>query len=144
MQRMRARKKDAGLKAVVTWVPRREQHRLPPLELRLLQARSLALHVMVARKIENHPELLERAHRTLARWRERVSGVPGAAIRAWSQALRLPWPEFATLMTEQSENGVRLRSMTPLLDVLTARERKRVYDAFRVVKGRVSFARGAP
>ncbi|MGH8204738.1 MAG: hypothetical protein ACREST_09030 [Steroidobacteraceae bacterium] len=134
MRRMRARRKAAGLKVVVTWKRRAACPQPPPLELRLLQARSLALHVMAARKIDGQPQLLEIARSNLARWRERNNGTPGAAIRAWRRVLRLPWPEIAASMTEQSENGVRLRSTTPFLDVLTRRERKLVYDAFRVVK----------
>lgn len=58
--------------------------------------------------------------------------------------LRLPWPEIAALMTEQSENGVRLRGTTPFLEVLTLRERRRVCDAFRVVKGKPSFQEDQP
>jgi hypothetical protein len=89
---------------------------------------------MVARKIDDKPRLLETAHQNLARWRKRDSGTSGVAIRAWCKALRLPWPELAALMTEQSGDGVRLRSTTPFLDVLTPREQKRVYDAFRVIE----------
>lgn len=132
MRSMRARRKAAGLKPAVTWVRQDERLRLPPLELSLLHARSLALHAMVARKIETQPSLLARAHANLARWRERGSGASGAAIRAWSKVLRMPWPEIAALMTEQSENGLRLRSTTPFLGVLSSRERKRICDAFRL------------
>jgi hypothetical protein len=130
MRSMRARRKAAGLKPAVTWV--RQDERLPPLELSLLHARNLAMHAMVARKIETQPSLLAHAHANLTRWLERGSGAPGAAIRAWSKVLRLPWPEIAALMTEQSEIGLRLRSMTPFRGVLSPRERKRICDAFRL------------
>jgi len=130
---MRARRKAAGLKLVVAWVPRNPRPPPPDLYQRLLQARSLALHVMVARKIDGNPHLLEIAHLALARWRECGSATPDTAIRAWRKVLRLPWPEIAALMTEQSDAGVCLRSTTPLLDVLTPRERKKICDAFRVV-----------
>ena len=91
---------------------------------------------MAARKIESRPALLEIAHRNLARWRERNGATPGDAIRAWRKVLRLSWPQVSALMTEQTEDGVRLRSTTPLLDVLTPRERKRIYDAFRMALDR--------
>ena len=133
MRRMREWRKAAGLKAVLTWTPRHEPRDPPSPELRLLQARSLALHVLAARKIEAQPELLEVAHRNLARWRERGSATPGAAIRAWRSVLHRTWPEISALMTEQSELGIRLRGTTPFFGVLTPRERKRVYDAFRAV-----------
>jgi hypothetical protein len=131
---MRMRRKAAGLKPVVSWESRGARRAPHTLEIRLLQARSLALHVMVARKIDAQPGLLDIAHQSLVRWRERDSGTPGEAIRTWRKALRLAWPEISALMTEQSERAVRLRSTTPFLGVLTPRERRRVYKAFRVVK----------
>jgi hypothetical protein len=39
-------------------------------------------------------------------------------------------------MTAQTEEGVRLRSTTPFLDVLTPRERRRLYEAFQAVPGK--------
>lgn len=132
MRRMRAIRKALGFKAVVRWVPRKKRPRSPPsLDLRLLEARSLALHVVAARKIEADPRLLEALHRRLSQWCKRNSGVPGEARRAWRKLLRLPWPEMAARMTEQSEAGLRLRSFTPIADVLKPRERRLVYDAFR-------------
>jgi hypothetical protein len=135
MRRMRERRRAMGLKAAVTWVARRPAP--PDREMRLIQARSLALHVMVAEKVDQNPALLEIAHRNVAEWRERGSGMAGVAIRAWRKVLRLPWPRIAALLTEQSEEAVRLRRTTPFNGVLTRRETKRVYDAFRVVKRRL-------
>jgi hypothetical protein len=57
-------------------------------------------------------------------------------IRAWRKLLRRPWPEIWACMTAQTEEGVRLRSTTPFLDVLTPRERRRLYEAFQAVPGK--------
>jgi hypothetical protein len=130
MRRMRKRRRADGFTAVITWVPR-EQPPPPPLEVRLLHARALALHVRVAVKIDRHPELLDVARQNLLRWRERDNPAPGVAIRSWSKVMRLPWLRIGALTTEQSEPGIRLRNITPFTGILTPLERKRVYDAFR-------------
>ena len=140
MRRMRERRRIQGLKAVVAWVPRKRVLKLPPLELRLLEARSLAVHVAAALKIDCNPALLETARRTLERWRERGSGAAGSWKRAWGLVLDLPWPTVAARMTEQSERGVQLRQATPFMAVLTARERRKIYDAFRVPQRRLDGA----
>jgi hypothetical protein len=74
---MRQRRKAAGLRPVVTWMPRLRPLPALPLEFRVLQARSVALHALVARKIVHDPQLLDVAHWSLARWRQRGSPVPG-------------------------------------------------------------------
>lgn len=137
MRRMRARREAKGLKPVVTWVPLDSRGSPASLDVRLLEARSLALHVIAAKRIEAQPELLEVAHRCVTTWRERGSGTPGVAIRAWRKALRLPWPDLMNLMTEQSERAVALRSTTPFFKVLTQPERRRVYNGFRAPRTRV-------
>lgn len=131
MRRMRERRRAIGLKPMVTWVTREGIVRMPPLDLRLIEARALALHVLAARKIDDDPELLEIARRNLADWEERGSGASGLAIRDWRKLLARPWPEIASLMTEQSETAVRLRQTTPFMGVLSPRERQRLYAAFR-------------
>ncbi len=68
MRRMRERRRAIGLKPMVTWVTREGIVRMPPLDLRLIEARALALHVLAARKIDDDPELLEIARRNLADW----------------------------------------------------------------------------
>lgn len=140
MRRMRERRRMQGLKAVVSWVPRRRAAQLPPLDLRLLEARSLAVHVAAALKIDRDPALLDVARQTIERWRERGSGAAGDWKRCWGAILDLPWPAIASVMTEQSERGVQLRQATPFMAVLTPYERRKIYDAFRVVKRRLDAA----
>jgi hypothetical protein len=65
MRLMRARREANGLKPVVTWVPLDNRGAPASLDVRLLQARSLALHVVAAKKIEAEPELLDVALRSL-------------------------------------------------------------------------------
>lgn len=132
MRRYRARQKAAGLKTVARWVPRADARALPPFSLhRVLEARSLALHCLIARRIMADPSLIAVARHNVDAWRRRAAGAEPGYLDEWRRILALPPPQLAALITEQSENAVRLRQSSPFAGVLTAAERKRIYDAFR-------------
>ncbi len=98
---------------------------------RLLEARSLAMHAVIAEKIQRDSRLLKIAHDNLKRWRARWEDQPPDWHREWSGIMRRPWPEIAAIMTEPSEEGARLRQSSPFPGVLSAAERRRIYEAFR-------------
>jgi hypothetical protein len=130
MRRMRARRKAAGLKVVVSWS---EKSSAPATYSphRLLDARSLAMHVLAAEKIERNPQLLEIPRRNLERWRARAAETPPPWLTEWQNILRKPWPVVAALITELSENATRLRQSSPFAGVLSPVERRKIYEAFR-------------
>jgi hypothetical protein len=99
---------------------------------RLLEARSLAMHAVIAAKIEREPRLLNVALNNLKRWRARWKGDAPAWHHEWCEILRLSWPEIAAILTEPTEQGARLRQSSPFAGVLSATERRRVYEAFKV------------
>jgi len=127
VRRYRERRRAAGLRAVTRWRPG------TPIwsDHRVQEARSLALHVLAARRIAAEPRLLERARATLARWLERYGERPPAALREWQELLERPWQEVAARSTELSEDAARLRQSSPLSTLLSDTERRRVHDAFR-------------
>lgn len=131
MRRLRERRKAMGLKAVVAWVPVESGNQPICSSHRLLEARSLAMHAVIARKIERNPLLLEIAHRNLERWSSRWKGGPPAWIKEWQEVLKQPWPQVAALMTEPSERGARVRQSSPFAGVLTNSERWHIYATFR-------------
>jgi hypothetical protein len=130
MRAYRARKRAAGLKRMSEWAP---AERALPLysDHRLREARSLAMHCIIACKIDRDPALVQIAQRNLDRWSERSGSPPPRYIREWRGILALPWPAVAEFMTSFSEKAVRLRRSSPFAGVLTPEERRRVYDAFR-------------
>ena len=132
MRRYRARKKVAGLKAVSSWAPRADaqaaSHFSPH---RVLDARSLALHCLIAQKIMADPSLIDIARRNLAAWRRKAASAEPHYLGEWQRILAWPWPQIAALITEQSENATRLRQSSPFAGVLSTLERRRIYDAFR-------------
>ena len=132
MRQYRARQKTAGLKAVASWVPRANSRAASPFSShRVLDARSLALHCLIAQKIMADPSLIKIARRNLAAWRRKASGAEPHYLAEWQRILSRPWPQVAGLITEQSENATRLRQSSPFAGVLSTVERRRIYDAFR-------------
>ena len=137
MRLMRARRKAAGLKPVVSWQPVAPGHavREPPPSYsshRLHDARSLAMHVAIARKIDRDPTLLRTARRNLTRWaRARAGETPPRWMQTWSALLRQPWHEIAARITALTEDGAQLRQSSAFAGVLSADERRRIYEAFR-------------
>jgi hypothetical protein len=134
MRRYRARQQAAGLRTVTRFEPQVQVLPAGALQHRIVEARSLAMHCLIAQKIERDPALLKRVRQTIETWRARYAsdgdGVP-RALDEWQLILREPWPVIAALMTDTGERGTRLRQSTPFAGVLTAEERERVYAAFR-------------
>ena len=127
MRRYRARRRAAGLRASTAWVTRQPVWS----DHRVAEARSLALHVLAARRIGAEPALLGRARATLQRWIGRYGVEPPAALLEWQALLQRPWTEVAARATALTEEGARLRQSSPLATLLSAGERRRVHEAFR-------------
>ena len=127
MRRHRARRRAAGLRSVRSWAPREAVWS----DHRIAEARSLAMHVMAAKRIGGEPALLARARATLDRWVRRYAGRAPAALAEWQTLLARPWPQIAARATALTEEGARLRQSSPLATVLSAAERRRIHDAFR-------------
>jgi len=128
---MRARRKASGFRAVTRW---EEKAALPSVfsSHRLHEARSLAMHAAIARKIDREPGLLEVARGNLRRWRQLEAHRPTPEwLKEWSAVLKKSWPEIASLMVELSERAARLRQSSPFAGLLSAVERERIYEAFR-------------
>lgn len=131
MRRMRARRKAAGFRPVTRW---EETATMPRVfsSHRLHEARSLAMHAAIARKIEREPALLKKARDNLQRWRQLEAHQPTPKwLKEWNALLKRPWSEIASLIIEPSERAARLRQSSPFAGLLSAVERQRIYEAFR-------------
>jgi hypothetical protein len=132
MRRYRARQRAAGLRTLTQWRPAKPPALSPGLlKHRIIEARSLAMHCLIARKITADPGLIEIARHNLATWSARHDKTVPPALEEWRTILGRPWPEIAALITDPGESAARLRQSSPFAGVLTAAERRRVYDAFR-------------
>jgi hypothetical protein len=132
MRRYRARQRAAGLRSSTRWQPTATPVTTPGLlKHRVIEARSLAMHCLIAQKIGRDPRLLDVARRNLAAWLARYGDNPPRALEEWQAILARPWPEVAALITDPGEAAARLRQSSPFAGVLTPSERRRVYEAFR-------------
>lgn len=129
MRAYRKRKRDAGLKSVRRWEPAEVVRRYS--DHRILDARSLAMHCKIARKISRDPELLDKARANLERWKAQSEDPMPRYLHEWQEILERPWPEIAEIITTMSEDATRLRSSSPFAGFLTAEERDLIYEAFR-------------
>ncbi len=132
MRRYRARQRAAGLRVATRWQPARSAAISPGLlKHRIVEARSLAMHCLIARKIEADRRLLAATRRNLTKWIARYGEDAPRALDEWREILDRPWPEIAALITAADESATRLRQSSPFAGVLTPAERRRVYEAFR-------------
>lgn len=130
MRAFRKRKRAAGFKSVSRWLPAKEDGISRYSDHRLLDARSLAMHCKIAQKVSRDPELLDAAKQNLARWSRKSAGEKPRYLAEWQEILDRPWIEIADFITCISDRAIRLRSSSPFAGVLSAEERKRIYEAF--------------
>ena len=93
--------------------------------------RSLALHQAIAGRLAVDPEsVLRQASANLQRM---LSVNPGAeaTLGEWRRILGAPIDQLRALLVDPSPWARELRHVTPFAGVLTARDRARVYRAFR-------------
>jgi hypothetical protein len=128
MRASRERKRRAGLRLQQSWVSN-----TPTVysDHQRLDARSLALHSLVARKLMADPRLIERARENLQRWKKNSSRPLPSYFAEWERVFRLQPAEVAGFLVTMNDDATRLRQSSPFSPLLTAEERARIYAAFR-------------
>ena len=98
----------------------------------LQDAKSLALHTVIAYKISKDPSLLEKAREKLADMRNRhePDDMP-LYIEEWEQILTLHWEQIAALLIAVTDEAILLRHCSPFAGILTQAEREKIFEAFR-------------
>lgn len=94
-----------------------------------IDARSLAMHSLIALKLRKDPALLGIAQDNLSRWRS-TAGRSTHYFDAWEELLKHPIEEIVNLLQEDSERMRAMRQASPFAGVLTPKERWEIYDAF--------------
>ena len=93
------------------------------------ERRSLALHHVIADRVEQDAGEVARARRALERMRERHPHV--VLFDAWDHLLQLPAAFVADVLRDPRPFARELRHVTPFVGVLTASERADVIRKFR-------------
>ena len=88
-----------------------------------LDARSLALHCLVAAKLQGDPSLFARVQETLARWRTIVSPNSQPYLDEWERLIQRGMAACLAVATENSEHATALRQASPFCGILTNKER---------------------
>jgi hypothetical protein len=91
--------------------------------------RSLAMHQLIAKKVQADPALLGKAWDNLRRWQQ-IEGSPKLALAEWQQILSAPLEQLTALLSERSERATWLRQSSPFAGILTAAERQAIYESY--------------
>jgi hypothetical protein len=97
-----------------------------------LDARSLALHTLIAGKLAADPDLIDRkVLPNIERFR-RIHSASGTEklLAEWEVAAKGGVSALLRLCIDPSERGQQLRQASPLTGILTPQERRSVYDAY--------------
>lgn len=96
-----------------------------------IDARSLALHRLVAHKLRQDPARLEDVKATLARWRQTVCPATQPYLREWEQLVDQGLERCLAVAVEESEHATALRQSSPFTRVLSHAERFRFLKTWR-------------
>lgn len=88
-----------------------------------IDARSLAMHRLVAEKIRRNPALLARAESTLSNWRKTVSASSQPYLQEWERLFQQGLDACLAVATEDSQRAAALRQCSPFAGILTNEER---------------------
>ncbi len=88
-----------------------------------IDARSLAMHRLIAEKVRRDPALLEAAKATLARWRSIGDGSTRPYDEQWERVLNEGLEATVRIALEESERGGAMRQCSPFPGILAPRER---------------------
>lgn len=94
-----------------------------------LDERSLAMHRLIAAKVQADPALLDKARENLRRWRE-MKGSPEPALAEWEQVLSGSVDQVVQALTDPSDCATRLRQSSPFAGILKEAEREAVYESY--------------
>ena len=95
-----------------------------------IDARDLAMCRLIAKKIRRDPTLLNEAVETLKHWKRIQKPCP-AWLKEWDYIFRKhSSEEVLKILTQDSEEGNRLRQSDPFCGVLTETERLRFLDEY--------------
>ena len=91
---------------------------------------NLEMSRRVARKIRRQPALFRHAVETMERWKRLRKPTP-PALKEWDRILHRNSPDqVLDILTQDNEEGNRLRQSDPFAGVVTQQERMRIYKKY--------------
>lgn len=78
----------------------------------------------IARKVRRNPALMRIPKTNLRRWRKTLGHWP-LALQEWDKIIRTnPLPRVLKILTQDNDEGQRLRQSDPFVGILTEKERR--------------------
>lgn len=93
-----------------------------------LDARSLAMHRLIAEKVRRDPSLFENVRATLARWRPTTAPGTLPYHEEWERLVSEGTEACLAVAVEDSERARALRQCSPFTGILTPEERLAFFD----------------
>lgn len=97
---------------------------------RLAEERSIAYHTVIAERLLQQPEVLERARRRVEGWLASFAEAPFYA-RKWAEILARDPSSVAAFLVERSELAIELRQSSPFAGALSPQERWQIWRETR-------------
>ncbi len=89
----------------------------------VLDQRSLALHRLIADKLQREPQLFDKVRATLAHWQRTVSANTQPYVLQWCKLAEQGMDACIAVATQESEQAAALRQASPFGGILTHAER---------------------
>lgn len=96
----------------------------------LSQERSIAYHQVIAERLRDHPEILEKARQRVQTWLAASDPAPFYALR-WAEILAGDPASIAAFLVSRTELAYELRQSTPFAGALQPQERWRIFNETR-------------
>lgn len=97
---------------------------------RLAEERSIGYHTAIAARLQDEPQILERARQRVEGWLA-SRPLPPFYARKWAEILAGDIPSITAFLTDRSELAIELRQSTPFAGALTPQERWRIWRETR-------------
>lgn len=104
---------------------RKAKRKLPPVQShQWIDLVNLEMCRAIARKIRQQPNLMRVPHANLKRWKKKQGQLP-PAHREWEEILEQnPTERILRILTQDNDEGQRLRQSDPFVGILTEKERR--------------------
>src|SRR6266478_5079516 len=110
---------------MTNWQSKERPPRPPERSHQWIDARNLEMARLVAEKIRRNPALFGEAVETLRHWKRRLRPVPDAILE-WDRIFRHKTRgQILRILTQDNDDGQRLRQSDPFCGILTEEERLR-------------------
>ena len=118
-------RRPAEIESLVAELQRQHEH-AAPVGHGLAEARSLAIHRLVAGRLRQEPRIVDVALRRVETWAAEGKMHPAYAD-AWRELLEGPLDALLAVLSDRGEAAAALRQCTPFVGVIDQRTRLRIW-----------------